>query len=318
MATGSVQTPALAKDLIDVLDTLAGGVHPGLRPAHAKGVMCAGTFTPSPEAATLTRAPHATRPSTPVTVRYSDGSGVPTIPDNDPARSGPRGFAVRFHVAEHVHTDIIAHSANAFPVRTGEEFAELLRAVAAAGAGKPEALGAFLASHPSAKRFVELPKPIPTSFAREAFFAITSFEFTNASGVRRHGRFRIRPKLGTEYLSNESAAAKSESFLVDEIGPRLAREPVALGVFVQMAEPGDDVTDASIPWPDSRPEIAFGTITLTGRVDDQAPERRKIIFDPDPRIDGIASSGDTLTETRADVYLMSGRRRRAVLGDDKR
>jgi catalase len=85
-----------------------------------------------------------------------------------------------------------------------------------------------------------------------------------------------------------------------------------------MAEPGDDVTDASIPWPDSRPEIAFGTITLTGRVDDQAPERRKIIFDPDPRIDGIASSGDPLTETRADVYLMSGRRRRAVLGDDKR
>ena len=37
--------------------------------------------------------PHAARPSTPVTVRYSDGSGVPTTPDNDPARSGPRGMA---------------------------------------------------------------------------------------------------------------------------------------------------------------------------------------------------------------------------------
>lgn len=317
MPSGTLKNPTLAKDLIEALDMASGGVHPGLRPAHAKGLMCVGTFTPSPAATKLTRAPHASRPSTPVTVRFSNGTGLPTIPDNDPARSGPRGFAVRFHLADHVHTDIIAHSANGFPVRTGEEFAELLRAAAAAGAGKAEALGAFLASHPNAKRFLELPKPIPTSFAREAFFAATAFTFTNASGVSRPGRFRIRPEAGTEYLSTESAAARSENFLVDELGPRLAKEPVKLGVFVQMAEPGDDVANASVPWPDDRPEIAFGTITLTGRVDDQAPERRKLIFDPDPRIDGIASAGDPLTQARADVYLMSGRRRRAVFGDDK-
>ena len=106
----------------------------------------------------------------------------------------------------------------------------------------------FLAAHPNAKRFVETPKPIPTSFAREAFFAVTSFKFTNAHGVSRHGRFRIRPEPGTEYLSDEAAAAKSESFLFDEIGERLAKGPVNLGVFVQMAEPTDDVADASVPW----------------------------------------------------------------------
>ena len=194
--------PALAQQLLDALDALSG-LHPGFRPAHAKGLMCAGTFTPSPEAAKLTRAPHASRPSTPVTVRYSNSTGVPTIPDNDPARSGPRGIAVRFHLADHVHTDIVAHSTNGFPVRTGEEFLEFLRAAAAFGAGRPEALGAFLAAHPNAKRFVETPKPIPTSFAREAFFAVTAFKFTNADGVSRHGRFRIRPEAGTEYLSDD-------------------------------------------------------------------------------------------------------------------
>ena len=88
-------------------------------------------------------------------------------------------------------------------------------------------------------------------------------------------------------------------------------EPVRLGVFVQLAEPGDDVADASVPWPDSRPEIPFGTITLTARVDDQEPERRKIIFDPNPRVEGIDPSGDPLTDVRADIYLLSGRRRRA-------
>lgn len=303
----------LIADLLSVLDQLAGGVHPGFRPAHAKGLMCVGTFHPSGEAAELTRAPHAARPATPVTVRYSDSTGIPTIPDNDPARSGPRGIAVRFHLADHVHTDIVAHSTDGFPVRTGEEFLEFLRAVAAFGAGKPEALGAFLAAHPRAQRFVEAPKPIPTSFTQEAFFAVTSFRFTNAQGLSRHGRFRIRPERGTEYLSNEEATARSADFLFEELGPRLTKEPVRLGIYVQLAGEGDDVTDSSIPWPESRTEVPFGTITLSARVDDTEPERRKIIFDPIPRVDGIDTSGDPLSEVRSEIYLLSGRRRRAAV-----
>lgn len=303
---------ALITDLLGILDELSGEAHPGFRPAHAKGLMCIGTFSPSPKAVELTRAPHASRPSTPVTVRYSDSTGIPTIPDNDPARSGPRGIAVRFHLADHLHTDIVAHSTNGFPVRTGEEFLEFLRAAAAFGAGKPEALGAFLAAHPNAKRFVEAPKPIPTSFTREAFFAITSFKFTNTQGISRHGRFRIRPEEGTEYLSDEQAAAKSADFLFDEICPRLARGAIRLGVFVQLAGDGDDVTDSSVTWPEHRTEGHFGTITLTNRVDDMVPERRKIIFDPIPRVDGIDTSGDPLSEVRSEIYLLSGRRRRAT------
>src|SRR5204863_8856906 len=140
---------------------------------------------------------------------------------------------------EHLHADIRPHSFGGFPVRTGEECLAFLRAAAAAGGGRPEVMGAFLAAHPNAKRFVEAPKPIPTSFAREAFFAGTAFKFTNSSGVSRHGRFRIRPEAGTEYLSNEAAAAKSPDFLFDDLGPRLVGEALKLGIFVQVAEPDD-------------------------------------------------------------------------------
>jgi hypothetical protein len=76
----------------------------------------------------------------------------------------------------------------------------------------------------------------------------------------------------------------------------LTKGPIRLGVVVQLAGDGDDVTDSSVPWPDIRPEIKFGTITLTERADDMEPERRKIIFDPIPRIDGIDTSGDPLSE----------------------
>lgn len=310
---GTMANPALAQQLLDAFDQLQG-LHAGFRPAHAKGLMCEGTFTPSPEAPKLTRAPHASAPSTPVTVRFSDSTGIPNIPDTDP-NSSPKGIAVRFHLGGHAHTDIIGHSFDGFPVHTGEEFLEFLRAAAAAGAGKPEAIGAFLGSHPNAKHFIETPKPLPTSFAREAFFARTAFKFTNASGANRFGRFRIKPDAGTEYLSDKDAAAKSPNFLFEELGSRLAKQPVKFGVFVQMAEQGDAITDASTSWPAARKDVPFGTITLTTIVDHQDPERRKIIFDPVPRVDGIDPSGDPLTQVRADLYLLSGRRRRAAMGD---
>ena len=302
----------LTADLLDVLDKLSGGVHPGFRPAHAHGTMYAGTFAPAPEAAKLTTAPHATRPATRVTVRFSLAAGIPTAADNDPKASGPQGMAVRFHLAEHVHTDIVAHSHNGFPVRTGEEFLAFLSAVAASGPGAPAPppVAAFLAAHPAAKAFAEAPKPIPASFARQAFFAVTAFKFTGADGTSRFGRFRLAPDAGTEFLTPEQAATKTSDFLAVEFSQRLAAGPVTFRVRVQLAEPGDDVTDSTAVWPDTRPFAEFGTLTVTERVDELAPETRKIIFDPIPRVDGIDSAGDPLTEVRSEIYLLSGRRRR--------
>jgi catalase len=309
--TSSTPSPALIQHLLDALDALSG-LHSGFRPAHAKGAMCSGTFTPSLEAVKLTRAPHVARPSTSVIARFSDSSGLPTVADNDPQLASPRGFAVRFYLGDHVHTDIVAHSHDGFPVRTGEEFLAFLRAVAAFRQGQSAALGSFLASHPRAKQFVEAPKPIPSSFATESFFAVTAFRFTNQQGQSRYGRFRIRPSAGNDHLTAADAGSRSANFLFDELSPRLARGSVKFGVSVQLAEDGDNVADASVAWPASRSEVAFGTITLTARVNDADPEMRKIIFDPVPRVDGIDPSADPIILVRSAIYLLSGRRRRAA------
>src|SRR5215471_11683869 len=99
--TAKTDLNTLTQDVLQAFDHL-NGPHPGFRPAHAKGILIAGRFTPTSGAASFTRAPHLTRSSTAVTVRFSDATGIPVIPDNDPNAS-PRGMAIRFHLAEHVH-----------------------------------------------------------------------------------------------------------------------------------------------------------------------------------------------------------------------
>jgi catalase len=305
---------ALSRETIKTLDKANGGVHPGFRPAHAKGVLLTGTFTPSSEAASLTRAPHLQQNSTPVTVRFSNFAGIPTVADNDPQGASPRGFAVRFHLGEHVHTDIIGHSVDNFPARTVEGLLEFLNALIATDpAGPhPNAIDQFLGAHPAALTFVQIPKPIPTSFAKESFFAVSAFKFTNADGRSRYGRYRVLPVAGNEYLNEAEASARGPNFLFDEIKERVAKEPVRFRVTVQLAEDGDITDDATVRWPEERRQLAFGEISLQEVIPNNADKQQRIIFDPIPRVDGIEASADPLFEPRANIYLMSGRRRRAA------
>ncbi|WP_353073086.1 catalase family peroxidase [Tunturiibacter gelidiferens] len=303
---------ALSQQLLQQFDAIFG-LNPGFRPAHAKGIMLTGTFTPSAEAATLTKAPHITRESTPVTVRFSDSTGIPLVPDNDP-NANPRGFAIRFNLAEHIHTDIVSHSTDGFPTRTGQEFLELLMALATSDpknlAGSP--LEAFLGSHPKALAFVQTPKPAPSSFARESYFGVTAMKFTNKDGVGRFGRYRIVPEAGNDHLDDAATAAKSANYLVDEIVERVGKGPIKFKILVQLANDGDVVDDATIHWPEDRKVLELGSFALTALVEDNAHEQKQIIFDPIPRVEGIEPSDDPLLELRAAIYLLSGRRRRAA------
>jgi catalase len=301
---------ALSQDLLDQFHKIFGE-YPGFRPAHAKGIMLTGTFTPSSVAAGISSAQHLAAASTPVVVRFSSSTGLPLIPDNDP-NANPRGFAIRFMLGERVHTDIVSHSTDGFPTRTGAEFLELLRALASSDpanlSGSP--LEAFLGAHPAALAFVQTPKPAPVSFATESYFGVTAMKFTNAAGESRFGRYQIVPLAGNDHLSDEATKAKAADYLVSEIGSRVGGSPVKFKISVQLADVGDVVDDATIHWPAERSVVELGTLELTTLVADNAGEEKHIIFDPIPRLAGIEPSDDPLLELRAAIYLMSGRKRR--------
>ncbi|KAJ7762382.1 catalase related subgroup domain-containing protein [Mycena maculata] len=281
------------------------GLHPGFRPSHARGIMLTGTFTPTAEAVALSSAPHFNQASTSVTVRFSSFGGLPLVSDTDP-NANPRGFALRFHLGEHVHTDIVGHSTPAFPTRTGADFLEFFRASAGG------TIEDFLRTHPAALAFVQTAKPSPSSFAHEAYFALHAFKFTNAEGVARYGRYSFVPMAGVEHLDEAALKSKSDSYLFDELSSRVAQGPIAFHIFCQIAADGDIVDDTTVHWPKDRATINLGKFTLDKLVPENESAQKKIFFDPIPRVEGIQESDDPLLEFRAALYLLSGRRRRAA------
>ena len=209
-------------------------------------------------------------------MRFSSSTGLPQIPDNDP-NANPRGLAIRFHLAEHVHTDIVSHSTDGFPTRTGPEFLEFLRAAASSDPSKPSPspIEVFLAGHPKALEFVQTSKPSPSSFARESYFGVTALRFVNKDGVSRHGRYRITPDAGNEYLDDATAKIKGANYLFDELTERIARAPISFQILVQVANDNDIVDDATVHWPEERSLINLGRIVLTNPVSDNAREQKE-------------------------------------------
>lgn len=299
-----------AKGLVEVLHKAAGGVHAGFRPAHAKGHLLTGTFVPTQAAASLSKAYHFNAAATPITVRFSSSGGLPTISDTDP-QANPRGIAIRFHLPDsngkRQHTDIIAHSTKYFPTRTGAEFLDFLKRATGPDAGT--AVPEFLGQHPETVRFLEDPKPSPASFATEKFFGVNAFKYINSEGKTTFIRNRIVPVAGFAALSAEETAAKSSTYLFDELPSRV---PFEFKLQAQIAQEGDVTDNATVLWPEEREIVELGTIKVEKVVSDSESleKQKRDIFDPIPRTEGIEASDDPLLEMRANVYLVSGKERR--------
>jgi catalase len=287
----------------------AFGSHPGFRLAHAKGIVCEGTFTATPEAAQLSRAAHF-RQRVPVVVRFSDATGVPQIPDGDP-HSNPKGMAIRFKLPAGSVTDIVANGQNGFPAGTPADFVGFLGSMLASGpdAPKPTPIEKFLATHPNTARFLATPNPQPASFATYAYFGNNAFIFVNARGQRQATRYQIIPLAGEQHLDAATTAAKSPDFLMDEIRTRIGKAPVEFRLQVQVAGQNDPTNDATLVWPEDRKKIVLGTIRLTSVDPKNAETERAIIFDPTHLTDGIELSDDPLPAFRAQVYSISYARR---------
>jgi catalase len=289
--------------LVGALHSAFGEHH--ARAVHAKGIILEGSFTPSTDAKSLSKALLFSGGQIPVAIRFSDFTGIPDIPDNiDDAN--PRGFAVKFKLADGSTSDIVTHGFNGFPTKTADEFAQLLRAIGASGptAPKPTPLEKFLDSHPIAKTFLTTQKPAPVSYATLAYFGVNSFKFTDASNKSVFVRYRFVPKAGEQFLEPAAVKAKGPNYLIEEIATRVAAKPIVFGWFAQVSGQGDAIADPSIAWPESRKLVKLGTISIVRMAADQPSADKATMFLPGNVPSGIEVA-DPMLALRNAAYPIS-------------
>lgn len=256
-------------------------------------------------------APHFNKAVTPVIMRFSSGTGDPSIRDSDPAAQ-PRGLAIRFLLSDdgNKHTDIIAHSVPFFPMPTAEGFLAFQQA---RGNGT---MKEFVAKHPTAERFVEAEKPCPKSFASERYYGLFAFRLVGGTGGKaRFVKYRFEPVDGVQHFSAEEGARLSDNYLYEELVDRVRKGKVRFKFLAQVARDGDVINDITATWPEDRNLVELGEIVVERVLEEQKSDReqQKIVFDPVPRVKGVESNGDPLLDFRSSTYRKSGSIRRAAL-----
>jgi catalase len=305
-----VAAPDLSGRLVDSLAETYGS-HPGNRAAHAKGVLCAATFTPTPAAAALSRAPHFAGPPVRAHVRFSNGSGNPTVAD---AVRDARGMAVKLYLPDGTTTDIVAISLPVFFARTPEDllaFNEARRPDPATGAPDLERVGAYLSEHPEALPAVSavVSHPIPRSFATLAYHAIHAFGFVDPGDVVRFGRYDLAPAAGVAAIADDEAESCPPGYLRTELAARLAAGPVGFGLDVTLAGPDDPLDDPTAQWPGEREVVRVGHVSITGFAHDRERSGDVLVFDPTRVPDGVVLSADPILLARPGAYSVSVARR---------
>lgn len=169
----------------------------------------------------------------------------------------------------------------------------------------------FLGRHPETLRFLQDPKPSPVSFGTQHYFGVNAFKFVKDGKVTTL-RYRIVPVAGEQYVDEEELKGLPENYLFDEIPKRLEKGAVEFKLLAQIAEDGDVTDNATVIWPEERKIVELGAVKIEKILSDEESlkEQQHIIFDPIPRVEGVEASDDPLLDVRANVYLISGKKRR--------
>ena len=305
-AAANADDAALVTEIVDTFYKIYG-THPGFRVNHAKGIVAEGSFVATPGASALSRAALFDGSRIPVTVRFSNDGGIPTVPDGAPGN--PKGMAIKFHLPGGGEVDMVILAVKFFPVATGEQFRDLLVAISESppDAPKPTKLDQFSASHPTFPASFGS-APTPNSFAEQEYHGIDAFIFVDKAGHRQAVRYIMTPEKSVR-LTAEEAARKPPNFLVEDLPQRIAQKPVVFHLKAQLAAPGDQTQDPSKPWPDDRQVVDLGVLTLDKPAVDSLEAQKTLLFLPNRLADGIELSDDRLPVIRSEVYVSAFARR---------
>ena len=316
-----------AEELIDGILRHSPRHRRGTRPVHSTGLAARGRFEPAEVASRFTDASPLTTAGD-VTVRFSNGAGDHGAPDSV---RDPRGMAVRFYGPDgEAAFDLVCMTLPVFFVRDVQTFHEFLVATEPPDPpvarslwrdvvdalhlrslqkdprpGDPGAL-TFAAGHPgTCPSLVQLRNEcVPDSYAARSYHAVHAYRLTGSDGASRYVRFHWEPTAGLRNRVAEPADDR-RAFLEHDLRRRVRDRSVEFVLRAQVAQQGDDTADPSRPWPQTRPRIVLGHLTVDGpMLDDDDAEA--LAFNPHTLPPGAAADpDDAIFAVRGEVYRTS-------------
>jgi catalase len=300
---------ATPESIVDALKAVAGSP-PKVRASFAKGRCVRGTYTPSEQAAEVTRSLSFTKPSR-VLARFSVGGGNPNVTDTNSLVL--RGFSFRLGDDDH-RSDILVESAPVHFARTLDQMLAFLKARIPGADGKPDMdkVKAFSEANPETLNQAKYiaARRLPASFAGTTYWGVHAFPATNAKGETRFIKLKVAPVGGDLTLSEDEAKAKSADFLHDDLARRIVAGEVRFNVMALLDRSGDPTMDVTKRWPDedNREEVRLGTIVITSLEADDSCDGS--IFNPANLADGIGQPPDEIFAARRAAYTISLAKRR--------
>ena len=293
------QNKVQANDLIEIFEKM-GGVHKGHRRAHARGLCVKGSFSPQ-QSDEFVGAKLLTSGELPVLVRFSVGGANPASDERTP---GTRGAGIRLTMPD---GSIHVFTGNNFPVFLGKDpdtFHGFLSTLLPDENGKvdPAKTGAFVAANPSVMANLAWQKSAqtPASYANTEFFGLHTFYY----GTDKQTKFRwhVTPDLGVKTYSKEEAQKLADGFLTPAMEKQLAEGTVSYTLHASIGQAQDSDSDPSSQWPDTRPKVVLGKITLSGLGDGEC---KNVNFDPNMISAGFSPSDDPVLRMRSAAYAIS-------------
>ena len=314
LLAGCLAAPASAQEadaqaIVDGQFAL-GGNQPKVRASGAKGVCVKGRFTPSAEAASLTKAAPLVK-GAPVTARFSMGGSNANI--SDKTKPVTRGFAMRFEDPDGELVFVFI-SAPVFGSKTPEQLLQAIQLRLPGPDGKTDAdkIKAFVDANPETTRQAAWlnARPVPASFAGVDYWGAHAYTLTNAAGKATIAKLKFVATAGQLGLSDDELKAKGTSFYADELAERLKSGPASFDFVAILAEPGDPLNDVTANWPeDQRRQVKLGTLAISAL--EPAATCDANTFDPVVNLpDGVAGpANDPMFAIRSPTYAISLTRR---------
>lgn len=296
--------------MVDQFEATSGKFD-GFRRSGAKGICAMGEFIGSAAGRQISSASAFSGSSIPVIVRFSVGGANPKAGDNTKTQ---RNLALQFNLPNNEVWQMGNISAPVFGSSTPEQLFGRLQSLQPDPQTKvvdQAKVKAFVDANPEVllqgKYYAS--QPVPASYVSTNYWGVHGFGFSNDKKEKVWGKWIFEPVGGVQTLTDEDAKTKGPNFLFDELRQRVTSGNAAFNFNLELAEPGDILTKATIPLPEGRKKLTLGVLKIVSVSTDGGGACLNVTFDPNRMPPGVEGAADPMLPARTAPYAISlGRR----------